>query len=237
MKRNDLYRTVHKGLRAALFELAADVARVDPAADSEVRALTARLRRLLAFLDEHARHEDAHLMPLVANADFQLAQSVDGEHAQLEASMRGLERLAAQLDAATNGSRAALAAELERHMERMVAEQLVHMQREETQVNSALWARFSDEDLEQAHNKILADIAPARMAEWLEVMLPALSEAECAEVVAKLHAHAPREAFDALTAKARARIGDDAWRRMCARAAIAPERGDVQHLARIERAG
>ncbi len=237
MKRNDLYSTVHKGLRAALFELAADSARVDSGADHELRALVARLRRLLGFLEEHGRHEDAHVMPLLAEADFGLAQFVEREHAQLEASLHGLEVLAAQLEAATNGSRAVLVAELQRHVERLVAEQLVHMQREETQVNAALWERFDDADLERAHQRILDGISPARMAEWLELMLPALSELERAGLVAGLHAHAPREAFDALTAKARARLGDDAWQRMCVRAGIAPERGDLQLPARIERAG
>jgi iron-sulfur cluster repair protein YtfE (RIC family) len=237
MKRNDLYSTVHKGLRAALFELAADAARVDSGADHELRALVARLRRLLGFLEEHGRHEDAHVMPLLAEADFGLAQFVEREHAQLEASLSGLEVLAAQLNAATNGSRAVLTAELQRHVERLVAEQLIHMQREETQVNTALWERFSDEDLERAHQRILAAIAPARMAEWLELMLPALSELERAGLVAMLHARAPREAFEALTAKARARLGPEAWTRLCMRAAIAAERIDVQPTSRSERAG
>jgi len=228
MTRNDLYGMVHKGLRAQLLEAAADVAEANWRRAEEAAGLCARLRRLAAFLAEHAEHEDAEVMPLVAQADANVARELAREHEGVEASLRELLARVEELERAPLGEREELGRGLRECMARMLTQQFLHMQREETQANAALWSRFTDEELEGVHQRILATIPPARTAEWFEILLPAMEELERVGFVADLHSKLPAEVFDALFALARVRLGEPAWRQICARAAIAPERLRVE---------
>lgn len=224
MTRIDLYGMVHKGLRAELLEVAADVALANWRAAAEAEELSARVRRLVGYLAEHAEHEDAQVMPLVAQADARVARDLAQEHEAVETSLGELLARLDDLDRAPEMEREPIGQALRELLARMLTQQFLHMQREETQANAALWSRFTDEELNGVHERILSSIAPPRMAEWFELLLPAMGELERVGFVAELNSKLPNEAFDALLSRARVRLGETEWRRICARAAIAPER-------------
>ena len=232
MHQIELYAPVHKGLRAEAFEVARELSRSDWSDDAQARAASGRVARLVVFLDEHAQHEDTHLMPLVARAAPALARELESEHARVDAALRGLATLASRLGDARNGGRAALGHELERCFQLALAEQLVHLQREEHEAEPALHAHLDQAELVRAHERILADIPPPRLAQWFELILPALGDEECARMLGALHASAPQDVFEALTTPARLRLGVPAWPRVCGRAAIPAERVRVERAPR-----
>lgn len=232
MQRIELYAPVHKGLRAEAFELARELARTDWSDDAQAAAVAGRVTRLVEFLDEHAQHEDAHVMPLVARAAPALARELESEHTRLDAALRGLASLASRIGAARNGGRTALGRELERCFQLALAEQLVHLQREEHEAEPALHAQLEPAELLLAHERILAAIPPPRLAQWFELILPALGDEECARMLAGLYASAPHDVFEALTTPARMRLGVQAWTSACVRAALPAERLRVERLPR-----
>lgn len=232
MHRIELYAPVHKGLRAEAFELARELSRADWNDDAQARAAAGRVARLVEFLAEHAQHEDTHLMPLVERAAPALARELESEHSRVDAALRELSTLAARIGEARNGGRAALGRELERRFQLALAEQLVHLQREEHEAEPALHARLDEAELVRAHDGILADIPPPRLAQWFELILPALGDEECARLLGGLHASAPHDVFEALTTPARLRLGAQTWTRVCLRAAIPAERVRVERAAR-----
>jgi len=213
MQRIELYAPVHKCLRAEAFALAHELARSDWNDGAQAAAAAGRVTRLVEFLDEHAQHEDAHLMPLVARAAsaLALAPELESDHVRVDAALRGLATLATRIGAARNGGRAALGRELERCFQRALAEQLVHLQREEHEAEPALHAQLDELELVRAHERILADIPAPRLAQWFELILPALGEEECARMLAGLYARAPHDVFEALTTPARTHLGAQAW--------------------------
>ncbi|MCC7014793.1 MAG: hemerythrin domain-containing protein [Planctomycetes bacterium] len=236
MERIDLYALVHKGLRAELFETATEVARTEFAGAAGAEPTLRRVRCLLGFLDEHARHEDSHIMPLVAAQAPRLAAEIAAEHLRVEAAHQGLGALLERLERAPLELRAGLARQLHEELTLLVALHVAHMQREESEVNRALWAGHDDALLGAAHAAILADIAPQRLAQWLELMLPAMHAGERAELIGGLHAKMPREAFERLLAPARHRLGESAWSKCAARAAIPAEHVRFVASAALERA-
>ncbi len=194
MERMDLYTTVHKGLRAAMFEAALEVARTDfrdPAATEQTVAV---LRRLSGFLDEHAEHEDRVIMPEIARLDPGLHVELEAEHTRVAGLGRELVLHLDRFACANAEERAALGKRLHLRMGRLVAEHLRHMEREESIANRVLWAHHTDAEIIELHERILAAIPPVRMVEWMEIILPAIDPGERATLEAGMELGESRKA-------------------------------------------
>jgi hypothetical protein len=212
MERPDVYGNVHKGLRAAIFGAVARAAQTDFAVAAEAGRATAAVRSLLGFLDEHAAHEDAVLMPELARLGPAVHAALEADHARL-GGLQGevgvtLDRIDAAAEAAVRES---LGRRLHDRLGRLAAEHVLHMQREEQEASRLLWAHLGDAELAALHGRILGAIPPPRMAGWLEIILPALNGRERAAALAGLRAKLPPRAFGELTAPARAALGEAAW--------------------------
>jgi hypothetical protein len=211
MPRTDLYTTIHKAIRSEIFETTRAVARADFAEVDDAGRAAAAIRRLVGFLDEHALHEDEVLMPELARAAPELHAALEADHVRVDGLHRDLVTTTARLEGATQAERLALGQRLHERIVRLATEQLRHMDREEQEAQPVLWARFSDAELEALHGRIVGSIPPARMAEWLTVILPAVSVPERAVLLGGMRAAVPPPVFDALTAPARAALGERGW--------------------------
>jgi hypothetical protein len=208
--RLDLFSNVHKGLRAALFETAALVARTDFASDGEAAVAAARCATTLRFLDEHTDHEDAVVMPELQALSPELHAALQSDHARTTGLERELGQLIERLERASVTERVSLGRRIHDRVWTLAAEHVRHMQREEQDAMRMLWAHRNDDELRAIHGRILARIAPPRTADWLALMLPAMSLSERAAVIGELRAKLPANVLGALLAPARAALGP-AW--------------------------
>src|SRR3954451_24281766 len=83
----DLYRDVHKGIRAELFSLTSQAGQIDPAGRRHRVALAERVRETREMLVTHAEHEDTEITPVLQTVLPQLSERVELEHAGLEANL------------------------------------------------------------------------------------------------------------------------------------------------------
>ena len=173
--RFQLFTFVHKGLRAALFECAGLRARTDFEAPEESGAAARSVARLAGLLDEHAEHEDAVILPVVEALSPECFIALRAEHARTDGLQRDLVALAGRLVEAGAAERPAIGRRLHDRTTVLVAEHLLHMQREEQEVQRLLWAHRTDDELRALEGQVLARMTPARRAEWLGLILPALS--------------------------------------------------------------
>ena len=178
MSRVDLFIVIHKGIRGLLFDLARDAARVDPTSNHAVDGLVAQVERTLGFLDEHGRLEDAFVFPAVRARDGALADELAAEHRGLEVVQLEVERAADELALAQLSARASAGAHLARAINHLVAVQLIHMNREETEVCACLWAGYGDDELMAISNRRKAAVSAEREAEWRQVVASALNPVE-----------------------------------------------------------
>lgn len=178
MNRVDLFTTIHKGIRALLFEAALDTARVDLSITCEVDELVAKIERMLGFLEEHARLEDAEIVPAVRVVDPVLAATLAAEHQTHPSVHAAVERAARSLALAPEGERVYAGKHLMRVVNQLVSMQLLHMNHEETVVNAVLWGAYGDAELVAMRNRTVARIPDARHAEWRAVLAPAVDPAE-----------------------------------------------------------
>lgn len=180
--RVDLFTTIHKGLRAMLFELAIEAARIDARDAGAIERLAARIHRALEFLAEHAAHEDAHVIPAIRAHAPEIATALSTEHEMLD-TIEGEVELAVKLllDAPAE-HRPTVHAPLVKLLNRLIAAHLAHMGREETDGNMALWCGFDDRALVELRGRLVGSIPARRYAQWLELIAPALDPEERARI-------------------------------------------------------
>ncbi|HEX5060498.1 MAG TPA: hemerythrin domain-containing protein [Kofleriaceae bacterium] len=178
MSRVDLFTVIHKGIRSLLFELAREAARVDLTSTHAVDGLVARVERTLGFLDEHARLEDMHVFTALRALGGELADELNAEHRSLEVVQLEVERAADALALAQLAGREEAGAHLARLINHLVAVQLIHMNREETEVNATLWAGLPDSELGAIRTRLKNTLSPERFDEWMQIVGPALNPVE-----------------------------------------------------------
>ena len=178
MTRVDLFTTIHKGLRAALFRAAARVDRADFASPADAAAVAAEIGRLSAFLEEHALYEEREIVPVLARIAPEMAGDLLADRSRLRGLELELLRAAARLDRAEAAERRSLGRRLHDRIGLLIADHLRLMEREEVAVQRRLWANRSDVELGAIGCRFVDRLPPARIAAWLELLLPAVSERE-----------------------------------------------------------
>jgi hypothetical protein len=176
--RADILTPIHKAIRRSLFETAMTLGRTDFSVPAEIDAAERAVAVCFDILRDHAEHEDRHVIPELARIATDLAQTLSEEHPELERASIAVESLWPRIAAQTGVERVLLGGELARRFHALVAAQLRHMDREEREVLRALWDRFDDAELGQLSARISADIEPARLAAFGQLMFPALNGTE-----------------------------------------------------------
>jgi hypothetical protein len=192
----DLYRDVHKGIRTELFSVTTEAAALDPSLGVARAGLARHVRDTVAFLVDHAEHEDAVIQPVLERELPDLAARVAVDHEVLEARMDDLVALAeeaAVLDAPDAGFRVH---RVHLAVASFTGAYLEHQDVEERVIMPALEAAVGVEAVVGIHQAILGAIPPSAMATSLALMLPAMNVDGRTELLGGLRAGAPAEVFD-----------------------------------------
>lgn len=219
-RRVDLYTTIHKGLRAFMAHTLEAVGRMDANDDAEVAQTLSELRGLLGLMRTHMHVENQFLHPALEARRPGAARRTAGDHAEHEHAFEDLQAALLAVERNAGALRAAAATQLYRQLSLFVAENLAHMQVEETENNAVLWAAYSDAELAQIHEALLASIPPQERSVALRWMVPALSPAERAGMLTEMQAKLPAEAFAGVLAALQPRLSARDWAKLTA--AIGP---------------
>ncbi len=213
-RRHDLYRAIHKALRAAMFDTVHRLGTMDLDDAQDLQRTLDQAQQLLGLLGGHVKHENDFVHTAIeSRLPGGACQTAEEHHSHLE----DLALLAAEVDALRRAEpveRAGLAQRLYLQFGRFVGEQLAHMQVEETQNNAALWSLYDDAELQALHGRLLASVAPRDSLQALGWMARALNPAELAELFGGMRRQAPPEAFNAALALARSHLDPARWLRL-----------------------
>jgi hypothetical protein len=220
--RVDLYAPIHKALRQFMAETLVQVGSMDPTDEEDLRATLDRLSDLLSLMRSHVRHENGWMHPAIEARYQGGACRIAGEHDEHIASIEALQGEAAALTVAPAAARPAMALRLYRHLSLFVAENLQHMHVEETVHNRLLWSAYSDAELMDVHDALLADVSPTEMATVLHWMASSLSHPELAGMLGSMQAQMPPEPFANLLQMVQSRLSMARWDKL-ARALGVPQ--------------
>lgn len=199
----DLYRDIHKGIRAELFAVASTAGSIDPANRSDRAALASHVDSIAEVLESHAHHEDSFIDPVLLDHRPDLAEQITTDHERLESRFGRMVELARGLVDASTVEQRRLAHHLYLDLASFTSSYLAHQDLEERVVMPALEREIGPEACGALHAAIVGSIPPDEMARTLSFMLPAMNVDDRAELLSGMRMAAPPEAFDAIAGLAR----------------------------------
>ena len=207
-RRHDMYGPIHKALRLFMTRTLCVVGAADPAEAAEIDDALAMVERLLALCEVHLKDENEFVHPALEKARAGTSARIAAEHEHHAETIADLRDLAGLVRDSSEGLRGDALARLYRALALFVAENLQHMHVEETVHNPALWAAYTDAELEAIEQRLVASIPPAAMAEALQWFIPALNASERAGMLAGMQQGMPPEPFQGVLEIARRTLDD-----------------------------
>ena len=214
IQRVDIYRSIHKGLRAFLSDTLLAVGRMDFMSDVELQAGLHRLQGLLTFCEKHLQHENEFVHPAMQACSPGSADDMNAHHEQHVEMIGELRLLAETLNNAPIESRETHAAVLYRKLALFVADNLAHMHEEETRNNEILWQGYNDEQIMAIHDAILRAIPADENAIAMHWMLSAFNHQERHQLLDGMKKQAPREVFELTLDLARNTLPVGEWNKL-----------------------
>lgn len=196
--RVDMYAGIHKALRALMAHTLLALGRMDVTDDEEFVSHCERVMDLLDLCRSHLQHENRFVHTAIEARAPGAARVLEGEHGEHEAAITALAAGVTQLLGCAPAARPAASQALYRQLALFIAHNFEHMHAEETTHNSVLWAHYSDEELMEVHNALVASIAPQEMMAILRWLVPFMSPPERTALLADMRAHAPAPVFTAV---------------------------------------
>ena len=214
--RFDIYRQIHKAMRACMCDAMTAAGRADPMDDGERDQLLTQVRGMLEFARGHLEKEEQFVHPAMESRAPGSSRQTAHDHlghahafADLEQSLVALERGAA-------GEKPGAAHILYAKLAHFAAENILHMQVEETANNEVLWRTHSDEELEALERAIVASLSPQERAYAAQWMLPFANPQERAQLLGVMRPAMPPEAFGGLLRMLETRLSQAHWHKLVA---------------------
>jgi hypothetical protein len=212
--RVDLYAGIHKALRALMADTLLAVGRMDSEDALERAQVTQRVLELLDFCRSHLRHENDFIHPALEARAPGASGKIAHEHEEHLQAIVALADQATALLQCEPAARPAAALALYRALSLFIAHNFEHMHVEETAHNAVLWARYTDAELIDLHNALVASIPPDEMMYVLRWMVPFMNPAERAAMLGDMRDHAPAPAFAAALEVVRPHLGEREWAKL-----------------------
>jgi len=213
-QRYDIYRLIHKGMRAFLTDTLLTVGRMDASNEDELRLGLLKLQRLLDFCMNHLDHENKFIHPALDACMPGSADSMYAHHEHHVHLIRELGDIAQELLQKSGVEQEQLAADLYRKLALFVADNLAHMHEEETINNGILWQHYTDAEIQAIERALVSTISPQQNAEVMNWILPAINHGERHEFLAGMRQHAPRAHFQNVLDIARQQLNWEDWSKL-----------------------
>jgi hypothetical protein len=204
----DLYRDIHKGIRAELLSLVESAGAVDPYNSDDRRAVADHVLATHALLESHAHHEDGVIQPVLEAELPILAERIERDHLALDARLGRIADRATTIDTGTGDIRARSHL-MYLDLARFTSEYFVHIDIEERVLMPALERAVGVEQVGAMHGAIVGSIPPEELGRSLAFMLPAMNVADRCEMLGAIQSGAPAEVFAGIAALARSVLRPD----------------------------
>jgi hypothetical protein len=218
--RFDLYAGVHKGVRSLLADTLLAVGRMDLHDPAEFATTLAQARGLIELCRAHMHIENQFVHPAMEARRPGSTRATAADHQDQLVAMEQLEAGVRAVERARPDARAGASSALYRDLALFLADNYTHMTVEEDDNNAVLWDAYSDEELSEIHQAIIASMRPETMLAFLRWMVPAMSPVQRAGLLGALQLGAPRPVFEGVLTATRPHLGERDWTKLLA--ALAP---------------
>ena len=220
MPRFDTLTPIHKAIRAMVYHAGGRLQTTDFASGSRAAAVAADLAPVLRLLQDHHTTEEVYLYPLLEPLEGELVGAMLAQHQTVERLLRVTEDACTGLDGGEAEVREATGAGLNRRFNELVAVYLQHLAEEEDRVLPATWKHFEDAELIAIQGRIIAEMDPGDLFQWLGWMFRGLNRAELTAMLAGARQGMPPEALEAVRALGASSMEPAAWEEVRAGAGL-----------------
>lgn len=190
--RYDGFGMIHKALRMMLYDAAITLQHTDFRDPEAMHSALEKVAHVIDFFDSHADHEDMHVLPMIAVAEPALSKSFEDEHIIDRQLGQNLKNAIASYQAAqADEMRTQAGHNIFYAFNAFLAFNMNHMNKEETELNEALWRQLSDEEIMTINGKIAASAPPQQSAETYKWMMRGCNNKELTGFIKTLQTHAP----------------------------------------------
>jgi hypothetical protein len=191
----DIYRDIHKGIRAELFALTGAAGNLDPDDRAGRADLARHVNSVADLLVSHAEHEDAVVQPVLEVQVPTLAETIAIDHPVLESRIADIRSLADNVVEAPSASPRGDVHRVYVELASFTSAYLAHQDFEERHVMPALEQAIGVDEVVALNAAIIASIPPDEMAKGLSVMIPAMNVEDRTELLGGAQQGMPAEVF------------------------------------------
>jgi hypothetical protein len=192
----NLYRDIHKGIRAELFAVTQAAGNINPADQVARTSLADRVTNLATILEVHAEDEDRYVQPPTETYLPDTAEIIAADHARFDGRVHNFAALANDTVNAIGPQQRARVEQLYVELASFTSVYLAHQHIEEHVVMPALERAIGVDGCLAIHAAIVASIPPDQMAKGLAIMLPAMNIDDRTEMLGGMQHNAPAEVFE-----------------------------------------
>ena len=199
MQRYNTFNQIHKALRALLYDTAMCLQQTDFETAEECDAVIEKVLSVLELFEEHAHHEDNHILPAIFSFEPSVVDAFEQEHVtNLQLGRALQETIAEMYRTKRDTEKLRLGKQLTNTFIQFMIFNLNHMAKEEDVLNAILWRYYSDAEIRQIES-VIRQNTPAEkqpfVAKW---MLLGISNREATDWLKSLQQQAPTPLFETL---------------------------------------
>lgn len=199
MQRYNVFHQIHKGMRALLYDTALRIQHTDFWHVEEAGETLARIEEVVALFDKHAHSEDNFIFPAVEKYEPAVADVFAQEHEKDHALSQELLKLVdGYRTAPVITEKLKESAKLHAAFVRFMVFNLEHMAKEEEVLNPILWRYYTDKELKELTQAIIAKIEPEQMEKFSTWMMRGLHNGEITGWLKEVERNAPEPVFQSL---------------------------------------
>ncbi len=211
MPRFDLFTSIHKALRAMIYETGGALQTADFADKRSAQGAVDALKPVLGQMQHHHDLEEEHVFPKVRPFEEEMIDELQAQHERVE-RLLGIAAVAAdETSSAVSAARAGAGVDLNRRYNELTALFLEHLAHEEATLLPATWKHFDDAQLVAIQGAIIAAQQPEHLMQSLQWMFKGLNRLELVDLLGAAKATMPQPAFDAVRQIGAASMEPAAW--------------------------
>ncbi|WP_460970023.1 hemerythrin domain-containing protein [Spirosoma migulaei] len=195
-QRHNIFTQIHKGLRGMLYDTALRLQQTDFSGPQASQAIEP-LHQLLLFFDEHAENEDHFILPHIRPYQTQLIDELENDHQidhQLTQTL--FDHIRAWETATSSNQREAIGQQILFAFHEFIAFNLYHMNKEETVLIDLLWKHYTDAEIRQMEQAIIASIPPQTLMAESRWMMRSINDKEVIAWLSGVKHGAPQAVYD-----------------------------------------
>ena len=215
MKRNNIFKLIHKGLGHMLYDIAIQLQKTDFNNQEEAETILEKISTVMDLFDKHAFSEDNFVLTALEKLEPAVTNIFEHEHVldhQLSDNMRSL--LKSFKDAATDEEKINSGSAISIAFVEFMVFNLKHMAKEEDVLNKLLWKYFTDEQLGDITKDIVAHIPNDYLIKNNRWMMRSISNSDAATWLIDVKNNAPGFVFENMMQLAANELGAERWNKV-----------------------